>query len=196
MGNDLYRTLHGSIPRNLQFKKVLSQDRRVVDVFSCNGLRFSVAFGVGFDGQVTYYVARLRNKRIPRLLSYWVSVLMNLRSFKEVQLETSFGTFDTFLLSISNTPYVGGGFKIAPEAIIDDRLVDMIHIGKISFLGRISNLLKVRTGKHLGIAEVSHQKISAIKIQCDRELYAHLDGELIQSKSYDIRFARKLEFLV
>lgn len=196
LGNDLARTTLGQISIKEHFNNIVQQSAMEVDTYTCNGQCFSVTFGVGFDGEVSQQIDNFRKMRLPKQLAYWISVLKVIPFFKEVDIEINGEKHECFLLSLANTPYFGGGFKIAPDADINDRQLDYVLISKISVLGRIRNLLRVRKGNHLSHPAVTYKKVSAIGIFCEKEIPAHIDGELIRSISYDIRYDRKVKLLI
>ena len=90
-------------------------------------------------------------------------------------------TLQTINFCIANSRYFGGGMMIAPDAKIDDGLLDVVNIGDI---GAIKILLKAHTlylGTHNDLAEVNStlaKKIEVSALDPSREILLETDGEL------------------
>ena len=95
------------------------------------------------------------------------------------------------LIAICNGRFYGGGFKIAPEAIINDGEFDVYQADEISKL-RIPFLIdKLKKGTHISLKEVSHQKSNHIQISSLNEVVCNYDGEVLLSKNFDITLDEK-----
>jgi len=82
---------------------------------------------------------------------------------------------------VGNGRYHGGGSLIAPEASVQDRLLDVYVIGfegtlrDLLSLGRIGML--VRRGRHLDHPAVTHLLAPTVELQTDPPLELDVDGE-------------------
>ncbi|HKP31254.1 MAG TPA: hypothetical protein VJT83_00930, partial [Chitinophagaceae bacterium] len=91
----------------------------------------------------------------------------------------------SFMITIANGSRYGGGFMVAPNAIIDDGLLDTIILPKIPVIKRFFYLPKVEKGKHLNLA--SHISLSKkITVESATIMIAHLDGELMIDNKFEI----------
>jgi YegS/Rv2252/BmrU family lipid kinase len=149
--------------------------------------------GIGFDGAVAELVQKLRVKKIKnflcqkkylRKLVYIVGALIKIFFFKNriIEVATSQWSFkgSYLLLAICNGQSEGGYFKIAPQALFDDKMLDVCLIGKISrfnpFL-RLYYMVKGLMGKHLSLPKVTYFKTQFLKIFSQEPLICHFDGE-------------------
>ena len=82
------------------------------------------------------------------------------------------------LFLISNSNVVGGYKKIAPEAKINDGLLDVVLLKKcnIAELGRLLSLLP--SGGHIHDSKVEYFQTKKIKIEAPESVLINLDGEL------------------
>ena len=88
---------------------------------------------------------------------------------------------------VANARYFGGGMKIAPEALIDDGLFDVVAVGDISALDVLANSYRLYLGTHLGMREVRHARArlvraepgegAVVKLEVDGELAGRLPAE-------------------
>ena len=192
-GNDLLARLAPQKNVFDQFNTVLQPSGIKVDVFNCNNERFIVSFGIGFDGAVCQKVEQFRTKRIPKRLAYWYAIIKIISGYKEIEIEVEKEKKEIFLLSLANNDRFGGGFLIAPNASLDDGLLELVIVKKINRLARWINLLKLKNGKHLGLSIVEYKRVKKYAIYCDMEVPSHVDGELMYQKNYVIQFDRQVE---
>src|SRR5205085_1022058 len=85
---------------------------------------------------------------------------------------------------VANARHFGGGMKIAPVALLDDGLFDVVAVGDLSALSVLANSYRVYLGTHLGMQKVHHaraRRVSArptageiVKLEIDGELAGRL----------------------
>jgi diacylglycerol kinase (ATP) len=88
---------------------------------------------------------------------------------------------------VANARFFGGGMKIAPTALIDDGLLDVVAVGDVSALTVLANSYKLYLGTHLGMQEVQHARArrvraasasgESVKLEVDGELVGRLPAE-------------------
>lgn len=185
-GNDFAKAC--TIPLHWEDAAMLLIDRltsgmaaRNIDVGRMNGRYFANGAGIGFDARVTEIA---RNIRLPiGDLVYLLAVLKGLREgMATPELEVTCRNVaikgPVTLVSVSNGPWVGGMFRIAPQAINDDGELDLVVVSPVSRM-RIAHLLpKLMNGTHLDEPELSCHRVSACDIRAESALPSHLDGEL------------------
>jgi diacylglycerol kinase family enzyme len=89
-------------------------------------------------------------------------------------------------IMIQNTPYTGGGLLIAPEAKMDDGLLDVIVVGDIGRLDLMVNFPRVYWGSHLNHSCFSAYKSQKVKITSERPLRKIFDGDLKGTTPVDL----------
>ena len=192
-GNDFAARLYGKINTAKQIAKVLGANPRKVDAAECNGRRFINGVGIGFDGEV------LKSMKAIRLLGghlgyLWI-VVRKILSFKEgyfkIRSEENNFSAKYLLVMITNSTTTGGGFIVSPEAKIDDGQLNMILCKPLPVLKRLKYLPVIEKGKHLDKDFILHKEIREIKIVCEKETLAQIDGELISAKTFDIKVLPK-----
>jgi diacylglycerol kinase (ATP) len=84
-------------------------------------------------------------------------------------------------------PCYGGGFRVAPHAVADDGLLEVVVGGRFSRLATLGILPRFQQGKHLGHPEVFARRAKVIHISWDTDVLAHIDGEMLQpSREYRV----------
>ncbi len=83
---------------------------------------------------------------------------------------------------VANARYYGGAMKIAPDAKLDDGLLDVVSIGDASAFRILSNAPRLYFGAHLRMDEVNHalaKQIVARPLKKDAIVRIELDGEVV-----------------
>ena len=153
--------------------------RRRVDVGLLGGRYFINGLGIGLDGAVSY---RYRSMKLLRgEVGYIWGAVQEALIFKGFPVEIAIPDWSynglVLLIGASNGPSQGGDFKIAPDATIDDGLLDIHVIRDMPPIRRLIQIPKVRQGKHLSLEEVIIKRAPWMEIGLEHMLPAHLDGE-------------------
>lgn len=187
-GNDFSDLIFRKQPEHAAFSTSVYGTPQPVDAGKCNDRYFLNGVGIGFDGWV---VKRLLAKRFFKgKAAYYSTVIALLLFYKEtkVRITTTQSSFATslFMLSAANGRTYGGGFKVAPKAELNDGLLDLISVSKISLPKRLRYLPVIEKGNHLHLPFIRYEQTPQIRVESDQMLMAHLDGELIESSVFDI----------
>ena len=188
-GNDFVTKLYGKINVAEQIDLVLTAKPKYVDAAECNGRKFINAVGIGFDGEV------LKSMNAIRLIGgqsgYLWLVLQKTFSYNEghylIHYNDVLYSGRLLLVIVTNSTTTGGGFKVSPEASIDDGALNMVLCKPLSLLKRLRYLPVIEKGNHLYKEFIQHRTIPSIKIECERETPAQIDGELFHAKMFDIK---------
>jgi diacylglycerol kinase (ATP) len=171
-----------------------------IDTGLCNGKAFLNGMGIGFDAQVAAqnYTEDGSVKREGGDKYLW-HILKTLWSYKENNFKIKNGQVHSeceyFMSTIANGRRFAAKYFITPEAYSDDGMLDICLVKKIGLLRRFRLFMQVPTGSHINDKNVEYFKTDEIKIEFDKSVPYHLDGELfydsvfnvsIQSNSLDI----------
>jgi YegS/Rv2252/BmrU family lipid kinase len=98
----------------------------------------------------------------------------------------------TLLVAVTNGKYFGGSMMIAPEAEINDGLLDIIVISYMSRLTLLRKIKSIYSGNHLSEPEVTALRGRTVHISAvDEEVLLEMDGEQPGKLSADYRIAKK-----
>ncbi len=90
-------------------------------------------------------------------------------------------SLNTINFCVCNSRFFGGGMKIAPDAQINDGLLDVVNIGDIKTAKIILNAYKLYNGTHIDLAEVKSTKATHVEVSPfdkHQEIHIEIDGEL------------------
>lgn len=153
---------------------------RKVDAGRMNERFFANGVGIGFDAKIN---------RIARKYEWPIGDLVYLFAVFEglwdgvitpnVEMAYANTRYDgpITLANISNGPWVGGMFHIAPMAQIDDGHLDLVIAKPVTRRRILALLPKLIKGTHIGAPEISTQKIRDFRLIADAPVPCHLDGE-------------------
>ena len=154
-----------------------------IDVGRMNGRYFANGAGIGFDAKVT---ALARAYRWP--IGDAVYLLAIFRAFiggvatPPLKIETGDGEVlwdgPLTLANMSNGPWVGGMFHIAPMARNNDGHLELLIAAPVTRRRIVGLLPKLIAGKHMGETEIVHHEVRTLTIEGETELPSHLDGEV------------------
>ena len=95
------------------------------------------------------------------------------------------------MLTVANGTTFGGGFRITPQAKLDDGLLDVCKVGAVGLLRRYVHVREVTRGTHDTMPEVAMLKAKKVKVESPVRTACHIDGEVFGSGPYDIRIIPK-----
>jgi diacylglycerol kinase (ATP) len=192
-GNDFAKTV-GAPARDLAETARLAVEGpdKLVDVGRIENRYFLNVTGFGFDIAV---LDDLEN--IPMLtgdLLYLGAALRQLFRFRGLTIDITTaavarGARAHLMLIIANGKNFGGMFKIAPDARIDDGMLDAISILDASPLTRISMLAAAPSGKHVRNSLVLSEQASSFTLTFSAPPAYETDGEYNRAVSSTIEVA-------
>ncbi|MEK6646188.1 MAG: diacylglycerol kinase family protein [Candidatus Firestonebacteria bacterium] len=204
-GNDFAR--HLRIPKNISKACKIIENANTIPIDvgkiksrGANDKYFINSVGFGFDGLVLHDAEKSRGKA-HSLVRYIVSILKTIRLFKSIKLKIMLDkTYeidtDTLMIVIGNSAYEAGGFKVTPNAKLDDGLLDICILKKMSKFQFLIHMPKAFYGNHMDSSLVMTYQAKTIDIFSDSVLYGHIDGEKIQSTHYNIKVIPKILQLI
>lgn len=194
-GNDFVKNL--TIGNSLEEYLKTSVEGSVtqIDLGKCNDRLFVNGVGIGFDGQI---VEDMIAKRVPLLrghAAYYYHVLRILGSYRarqfRFQIEESTSEKDLILLTIGNGTTFGGGFKLMPEARLDDGLFEVCEVGNLSPIRRFLNIHLLSKGTHGKLKKVAFHRVQQLQVEENENLFAHIDGERMGQPPFSINVLPK-----
>lgn len=126
-------------------------------------------------GPLVYPVAALR------ALANWrpVSFRLEAPGGAEGGAEVDATEFPGYAVVIANSARFGAGMRVAPPALIDDGLLDIVRMRHGSRLAFVQVLLRIRGGTHVTLPLISLDRGAAVTLTMDRDMPAAADGETL-----------------
>lgn len=187
-GNDAYRSiykenkgLHENIKKLINFEIIDVDLTRVNDEYMFNSLSF------GFESvvldkslKIKPYLGKLKS------LSFVLAIFPSFKHLKAYNYEYEFVLFNDAVIkgsqkrlvtAILNGKYFGGGFLPAPNAKINDGLLNLNSIKPLGIIKVLKALPKYKDGSHINLEVSENYTLKSGKIKSlDGEMYAEIDG--------------------
>lgn len=182
-GNDVARYL--DLPRTdpvAAADRIIASRRRTIDLARSGDRWFVTVLAAGFDAIVN---ERANAMTWPRgQMRYNLATLAELRTFRPIpyvlQLDSGAGPetveHEAMLVAVGNGPSFGGGLRITEGALLDDGLLDVVMITRMSKPKLVRSYPRLFTGRIDGVREYVHRRVRSVTIAAPG-IVAYADGE-------------------
>lgn len=100
-------------------------------------------------------------------------------------------TLDLQMFAVCNARFIGGGYPMAPEAVIDDGLLDVFLVKRTPLLEFVALLQKIAAGAHLDDERIVRFRAPAVELHFDRAIHVNTDGEVLEVDRCRYRLRRR-----
>ena len=91
------------------------------------------------------------------------------------------------LLTVSNGPTYGAGFRINPRRDARDGLFDICAIEYMPLLRALKLLSVAERGEHAGLPEVTFYRAKTVRIESRQTVNMLMDGETMSGSSFTVQ---------
>jgi YegS/Rv2252/BmrU family lipid kinase len=152
---------------------------RSVDAGHVEGQLFVGIASIGLESEVTPIANRA--PRAGGRAVYVAATLYGLARWRparfEVRADDEEFAFSGYMAAAANSGRFGGGMRLAPDARLDDGLLDVVMIEDVSRLHFIRATPKVFRGTHGSEANVHMRKATSVRLDADRPFAVYADGD-------------------
>lgn len=171
------------IPKNVDdcCDIIINGNTRHVDVGMVNGSYFINVVSVGkimgipHDtdtqmknalGKIAYYIKGL--EELPKITAFSAEIVLKDRTILEEEL---------FLILVLNSTAAGGFGKLAPEAAVDDGMLDVVAIRSGNLAELLGVFIKIMTGDVQDDPRIHRFQAESLKLFCEPTCPTDVDGE-------------------
>jgi YegS/Rv2252/BmrU family lipid kinase len=188
-GNDLARVL--GIPGEIAgaVDVIAARNVRAIDVGELDDRRFLGIASCGFDSDAN----RIANetKWVRGNLVYLYAALRALYAWKPatftLHIDGSRKQVTGYTVAAANSKAYGGGMYAAPDAELDDGLLDVGATGNVGKLRFLRGLAKIFEGEHRELLEVQTWRGVEVRIEADRPFAVYADGDHLADLPVTVR---------
>ncbi len=198
-GNDFVRNFDN--PDDFfDIEKQIRGEACAIDLIKCNDRYGINVVNVGFDCEVVVKMDTLRrNPLIPKNLVYAASIANNFFKKFGTQMKICADGIEInrpmMLCAIANGGFYGGGYHAAPRATLDDGLLDLCIVEKVTRAKFVSLIGSYKAGTHLEskAAEgvITYKKCKSVSLEFPTEHNFCMDGEIERYERVDISVCHK-----
>ena len=178
-GNDLARMLGVPSDPEGAVAIVAAGSTREIDVGEINGNRFLGIASCGFDSEANRIANEARLVRGNLVYAY--AALRALLAWKPARFTVSWDgerqEFRGYTVAAANSRYYGGGMMAAPDALIDDGLLDVGVCRDVPKLRFLRGIGKIFEGEHREVLDVKEWRTPEATIEADRPFTVYADGD-------------------
>ena len=196
-GNDFCRQFGSDAVLFQDLNALLDGTIHEIDLISCNGSYSANICSVGIDARIGTSVHKY--SKIPIVGGaggYVISAAVN--AFKGISsnMHVRCGRYDVeakqSLVCACNGRYYGGGFNPSPDAMMDDGLMDIFIVKKVSLLTFARLIKKYADGRADELPRyVTHLRGTDLYIEFDGEDVINLDGEALYADTVSMHLLPK-----
>jgi len=180
-GNGLARYLDIPLRVNRALQLINYMEKKDIDTLKVNDQVSLNVAGIGFDAHISHQFAKQKNrgpagyvKLISREYTKYKS------SVYRISIDGKTYELPAFMITFANSSQWGNNIHIAPQAKIDDGLIDVCIIKEFPIYEGPSLLISILDQSVDQRRYDVVTKARNITIECDNDLIAHIDGEPIE----------------
>ncbi len=193
-GNDYAASLGVSTRLERAIDQLFSAKVLRADIGVCNGEYFVETVSFGLDAAIAIDTVE-RRKRTGRTgtMLYFSSGLdqmlhhLDMRPYRLILDDGQVREGQMYILAVQNGRTYGGGFKVCPQALLDDGAFDLC-IAHPPFTPLFATFVfaLAKEGLHKGFKQLEFMKARQLRLEFDEPLPAQIDGELLEGSSFDL----------
>ena len=178
-GNDFARMLRIAGQPEQIAHNLLEGEARSVDVIRVGDKVVLGSVYAGVDSLASELVNRAH--WLPGSLQYPYAAVRALMTYQPTRytlgVDDSSVSLEAYSVVIANSGYYGKGMHVAPSAVVDDGILDVVVIPKASRLKLIRLMPKVYDGSHVEVPEVHTFRGKTVTLSAKDRVAAFGDGE-------------------
>ena len=179
-GNDFYRASIENLENGIHDVDLIRiNDRYCINV-ACFGIDADIANDDNF----------IHNNLIPEAMRYDAGVVYYFLTYKgrKLKIEVNDRTIekDVTTVVVANSNYYGGGYKVAPNSVINDGQMEVYIVDKLNKIKMASIILSMKDAGHLNNPALEVINTDKLIISADQPFKANIDGEALLSDRFEI----------
>ncbi len=179
-GNDFARQLGLSKDPHAVAATLLHSEPRQVDAIDVAGRVVVGSVYAGVDSRASEIVDAAH--RLPRRLQYPYAAVRAIAGFSpkrfRVVVDGAEHAWVGFTVVVANSGYYGAGMHVAPGAVLDDGLLDVVFVAAASRVRLVRSMPRLYAGTHTGLDEVRLLRGREVSVEVD-DVLVYGDGEQI-----------------
>lgn len=172
-----------------------------IDLIEVNDKICINVMSLGFDTQVlknTYEFLKLRPKMGKRAFIY--GIIKSLLDVNHEDLEfdlvlangENVKVADTYTITaLCNGAFYGSGFNPAPSSLLDDGVLNLIAIEKLSLITMPPLIMRYKKGTHMDYKKVNEYLVKSGTITSKKNFFGNTDGEIFETDRVEFKVIEK-----
>jgi diacylglycerol kinase (ATP) len=178
-GNGLARQLGIPFSPRRAIARAIGSSGRLIDAGELGGRMFFNVAGIGLDAHVAAIVATWMNHR--GLLPYLTASARDFLRYRSTHYAIQADGLDlrmkALTVAFANSGQYGFGARVAPAAVIDDGLLDLVAIEDRGLVGNVMRVPSMFLGSLNRQRGVTSRQTTTITVGSEAPMLFHVDGE-------------------
>ena len=179
--NNIARSL--AIPEDIdEACKIIAQGKtRPIDVGKINDQVFLEVAGVGLEAALFPAAEEIKSRGWKSTVRGIFAGLAKLFAFQPTRFRIAFDerrsrSYNAIQVSICNTPYYGAHLSFAPDAVMDDGLLDVLIYKNFSKIEYLRHAFSISQGRREFVPKIKQRKAKSLRIYTEMPIEMHADG--------------------
>jgi diacylglycerol kinase (ATP) len=194
-GNDFVKIMGGK-DHYLNIDALITAKARPIDLLKVNERWCVNVFNFGFDTCVARTMAEVKSKPILGGKNAYTTgvakaLLTAMRNQCSVKVDGEYiHKGDMLLCTVANGQYVGGAFRCAPRAEVDDGQIEVCLVKPLSRIQFVQLIGPYKLGRHLEDPKfkpvIAYRRGAVVEVEAPEGFSASLDGEIVAGTFFRI----------
>jgi len=179
--NNIARSL--KIPEDIdEACKIIAKGKTLsIDVGKINDQVFLEVAGAGLEAALFPAAEEIKSKGWVSTLRGIIEGLAKLSAFQPTRFRIAFDerrsrSYSAVQVSVCNTPYYGAHLRFAPDAVMDDGLLDVLIYKNFSKLEYLRHAFSISQGRRALMPKIMQRKVKSLHISTETPVEMHADG--------------------
>lgn len=196
-GNDFVKAFGKDAWKFRDLKALVEGESYPLDLIDCNGRQSINICSVGFDARIGLEQAMYKNLPLVTgkgayLISAVSNIIKGIHRHYRLEVDGKQLEGDYTLIAACNGQWYGGSFHPAPDAVLDDGLLDFLVVEGVSRFTVASLIGKYANGRGKDYPDLIHiYRGKEMKVMCDQLSMVNIDGERVDAISLSFKVSAK-----
>ena len=181
--NNLARSLN--IPETIEAAcaVIASGETCAIDVGKINDQIFLEVAGVGLEAALFPLAEEIKQPGLLSTLHGMIAGLITLLTYRPAKISISYDEhrrrrYQALQVTICNSPFYGAHLQVAPHALMDDGLLDVVVFKNFSKREYILHALSISQGRRAYQPKITYRRVKSLRINSEQPVEIQADGEL------------------
>jgi len=181
--NNLARSLN--IPQTIEeaCAVIVNGETHAIDIGKINDRFFLEVAGVGLEAMLFPLAEEIKQPGLLSTLHGAIGGLITLLTYHPAKISLSFDehrrrSYQALQVTICNAPFYGAHLQVAPHALMDDGLLDVVVYKNFSKREYIRHALSISQGKRAYTPRITYRRVKSLRITSEYPMEIQADGEL------------------
>ena len=173
------------------YKSIVDYKGGKLDLGKVNDQYFINVASLGIDAEIANTANEYKEKNIKGSLVYILGILKNFLPYQSLKMNIDDINKLITIIAVCNGKFYGGGFPIAPNAILNDGLFDIYRVEELNKLKILKLIIELTKGNHIYNPNINFYRSDKLNVTSEFDLLCNIDGEIIKDNKFDFSIIKE-----